>query len=63
MEKTLKEIIATFLSERHHLGIESASVDAEDLVNLIERLGWQSPEEVRQGKQQVREAFRFPKGK
>ena len=34
---------------------------AEQILVAIERLGYKSPEEVRQGKEMVREAFRFPK--
>ena len=30
-------------------------------LDIIERAGWESPEEVRQGKEMGREAFRFPK--
>jgi len=30
------------------------------MLDIIERTGWKSPEEVRQGKEMVREAFRFP---
>ena len=35
----------------------------EALPELAKEAGWQPPEEVRRGKEAVREAFRFPKPK
>jgi len=34
---------------------------AKRMIEILERDGWKSPEEVRRGKEMVREAFRFPK--
>ena len=31
------------------------------MIEILERDGWKAPEEVRRGKDAVREAFRFPK--
>ena len=31
------------------------------MIEILERDGWKSPDEVRRGKEMVREAFRFPK--
>jgi len=31
------------------------------MIEILERNGWKSPEEVMQGKEIIRKAFRFPK--
>ena len=34
---------------------------ADAIVARVKELGWKSPEEVKKGKEMVREVFRFPK--
>ena len=38
-----------------------AEYSTDQIIDLFKRAGWKSPEEVRRGKELVREAFRFPK--
>ena len=46
MDDKLREDITNLLAGRHHLGIESASVDATGILALIKQAGYKSPEEV-----------------
>ena len=62
----IRNAIIGILRKRNNLLIDNgqnpkAEYSADQIIDLFCKAGWKSPEEVRRGKEMVREAFRFPK--
>jgi len=63
-KQELKEKIGIEVALAYQLGIKGEDISVPTIVKnifaIFEGSGYQSPKEVRRGKEQVREAFRFP---
>ncbi len=63
-KQELKKKIGIEVAVAYQLGIKGKDISVPTIVKnifaIFEVVGYQSPEEVRRGKEQVREAFRSP---